>query len=160
MFQKVFLRCTDNPDINTQGFLSSDPFKRPFLKHSQEFDLHIQWDIVHIIQKNRATVCQLKSSTPFFNCSGKSTFFMSKEFALQYLPVQCSTAYPDKRAVSSYAMIMYGTGYFFFSSSTFSPYQDGCISIRNALYGFKHFFHSLALSNNIAELKFRLYLFS
>src|SRR3990170_4570534 len=70
-FLKVFFGCTDDTNIDRNRLLAADTFKFPFLKHSQQLDLHFQWNIIHVIEKYRASVGKFKTSTPRFYRSRK-----------------------------------------------------------------------------------------
>src|SRR6516164_1895968 len=73
------------PDVDAMRATAPETFELLFLQNSQQLGLQCQRNIANLIQKERSSVGELKA--PDFLCgrSGKSSFLMTKELALQQI---------------------------------------------------------------------------
>ena len=73
----------DEPDVDVNGFRTADPPDFPFLNGAEQLALHRQRHLPDFVQKQCAIVGRLEHAEPLLTCTGKRTFFVAEQFALQ-----------------------------------------------------------------------------
>src|SRR5262249_35569449 len=108
---------------------------------------------LYFIQKQCATVglCDLAQFT-FMN-TGKSVFFISKQFGLKQRVRVPGTVNGDEGSGTSRAMVVDGISHLFFYSSNFSPNDNRDIGGRSGADQVKNAAHLRCRAQNIAEFK-------
>jgi hypothetical protein len=75
----------DHPDIDGSGNVVADPFELALLQDAKQFPLQFEWNFTNLIEKQRTSVSQLKSSDAITLRARKRSFDMPEEFALEQL---------------------------------------------------------------------------
>src|SRR5215203_2238103 len=76
-FQMTVSGC-DDPNVNLNCSISTEPLKLTFLNHSEQLHLQIQRQLANLVEKDRAAVCQLETALLAPDRTRKRTLLVSK----------------------------------------------------------------------------------
>src|SRR5258708_6416755 len=80
---KVPIGRRNQTHIGLNGPCASQPLKFTLLQNAQKLRLELKWNLPHLIQKQRAMVCEFQASDALCDSAGKRPFFVAKQFALE-----------------------------------------------------------------------------
>ena len=112
---RLFLRCTHRAD----GL---------FLNRAQQFDLHGQRQIGHLIEEQSATGSRLKQTLFIGNRAGETAFHVTEEFTFHQLAGNCATVYRDERMVGAGTLFVNQPRGNFFARTGLATDIDGCLA--------------------------------
>ena len=121
----------NDPNIHADGACATHSFKFSFLKHPQELGLNHRRDFTDLIQEYRPTMSQLKPSLTARYRSGKSSLFMTKEFALDQVVGNRRTINGDERLFGSCAVFVDGARNQFLTGTTLALNQHRRLGARH-----------------------------
>src|SRR5215475_10992932 len=77
---------------------------------------------------------------------------MAEEFALNQIGGNSAAVYLDKRPLSAWAQVMYGSGDEFLAGSGFAAYQNGCIAGSDLFYAPQNFLERGKSIDNLFQI--------
>ena len=149
---QILIRSRNDPGIDPDPVLTTDPFEFHFLEDPEKFCLEIQGHFADFIQKDRAVTGQLKLPQFPIDGPGKGPFFMTKQFRLQECfhnggTVHGNIGFIRRRVVMNYL------GNEFLPRTALALNQNRRLALGNNSHGFKDFTHLPARSDNVTHFK-------
>src|SRR5258705_8641837 len=77
---QIAVRGGQHAYVHGNRLTAADPFDFPLLEYSQERNLSLSRKVADLIQKNRSTISQLKSSQTPLERAGEGAFFVPEQF--------------------------------------------------------------------------------
>jgi hypothetical protein len=124
LFQ-VAMSCRHHAHVNLLYSIAAQPFKLPFLQHSEKLSLEFERDIADFIQKECAFVCQFEAAHFSGNGPGERSSLMTEEFTLKESKGNCGAVEPYERTVTPWTEIVNRARDQFLSGPCLSLYQHG-----------------------------------
>ena len=123
-FLDVLVRGSDNTDVGLKCARAADGAVLATIQEAQQTHLHRTRHLAELIQKERAFFCGGDESGLCSSRTGKRTFFVAEEFALQQFPAHRSAVYGQKRSAGPPAEVMEQSRGDFFARAGFSLNED------------------------------------
>ena len=79
----VFVCCTNQTNIDWSLFSITHAGHSPILQYTQKFGLQVQWYVANLVEEQRTTIGLFELANLVGMSIGKSSFYMSKEFAFE-----------------------------------------------------------------------------
>src|SRR5207253_4939085 len=80
---QIPIGCRNHADIHRSRLGTADAFKDTFLQYPQKLYLNVQAQLTHFIEKNRAFVCQFKTTGTSGDRSRECPLLVTKKFAFK-----------------------------------------------------------------------------
>ena len=73
----------DHSDVHRDALVPSHPCELPILEEAQQFGLHLERQLSHLVEQERAAVCYFQPSQPPFLRPGEGSPLMAEHFTLE-----------------------------------------------------------------------------
>src|SRR5882724_1519323 len=114
--------------------VAAESFKFLLLQNAQQFRLKFERDVANFIQKERASIRQLKAPHLLGDRSGKCSFFMTEQLTLQKPERNRSAIQFNEGSFATGAQIVYRASNQFLTGSGLAQDQYASIRWRNNGY--------------------------
>ena len=102
------MRGRDDPDIDTDGVIRTEPLDFACLQHPKQLDLDFFGQLAHLVQEDRAPVRELESAGPPSDCSGEGAALVPEQFSLDEGRRQCPAVHDDEGLVAAATLPVHG----------------------------------------------------
>ena len=151
-FLQVAIGCGHQTDINFLRLRAAKAFEFPLLQGAQKFWLNFQRNVSHLVQKQRALICQLKPSGLLHNRAGESAPLMAKQFALEQTRGNRRTVELYQGPILAAAAIMDSASDQFLSGASLSQQQYGRIACSHGFDQLQYLPESRTLPNDSCKV--------
>src|SRR5437868_1114661 len=124
---------------------------RALLQNAQQLHLHRQRHLADLVEENRSPIGHLEEAPFVLIRSGESSFYISKQFALQQSFGKCATIYGYERVRGARRAYMNRARDQFFAGTTFSLNQYRARGGRNRSDCLLQLLHGRTRSNNVVQ---------
>ena len=94
--EEIPIGCCYHPYVDLNGFYPADALKFGFLKCSEELHLDFRWNFSDLVQKERASIGQLKTTRFATHGSCKRSLLVAEEFTLDEVGWNSGTVHTDE----------------------------------------------------------------
>ncbi|MDT4871584.1 hypothetical protein FQZ97_1067200 [compost metagenome] len=109
-----------NAHIDHHFLLAADAANGFFLNRPQQFDLHRQRQVCHLVKKQRATLGGLEQSRLVFDGAAEAAFAMTEKLAFHQFRRNRSAVDRNERLVGPRAAVMDQSGHQFLAAAGFA----------------------------------------
>src|ERR1700726_721902 len=149
---KVPIRGGYEADVGSDRSVAAHALEFLVLDGTQQLRLEFERHLPDLIKKQRALVSQLESPNLLRNRTGKRTFLMAEEFALQKALRNRGAIYFNEAAPLAWTQLVSRPGDQFFSGSGLTQNENGRIGWRNDLNAFQNGLESESLPHHVPDV--------
>src|SRR6266498_3021945 len=134
--KQAYIGCGNNPYINLDGFVTSNPFKHLVFQHPEELPLIPQAHLPDLVKKNSPAITLFELADPSGVGIRESPFFMSEKFTFKKIFLQRSTVNREKRLGTATGIVIYGTSQKLFPGTALPLDEYRGVRVGNLAYHF------------------------
>src|SRR5882757_10506851 len=141
----------DDPNVHLHRSIRAKLMHFPFLQDSQEFDLRLEREFPHLVEKDCASIRRLKSPGLVGERPGEGAAHVAEQFRLDEVPGDRAAIDGYEWAVAAAAVVMNGTCHKFLARAGFSLNKHRRGSLRHPRRLIEHAQEALGVTNNARE---------
>ncbi len=148
-FAQIHVGGRDNPHVHRYFTCASQTVVRSAVQHAQQLDLHLQVQLAHFVQKQRAGVGYFEE--PLFHGirPAECASLVPEQFAFQQVIRQGGAVYVHPRTRAAERMMVHRARHHFFAAAGFARDQDSRVALGDPLDHAHQLPHGVASNDRV-----------